>query len=71
MDRARSVIHADWVPDALSRSRWGVAHALRDIESARAEATGERRRAISGACEALLSADNLLAAAQSMSSGGR
>lgn len=47
MDRSRSAIRVDWVPDALSRSRWGVAHALRDIESARAEATGERRRAIS------------------------
>lgn len=71
MDRARTVIRADWVPDALSRSRWGVAHALRDIESARTEATGERRRAISEACKALWRADSLLAAAQGMGSGGR
>lgn len=71
MDRVRSVIHADREPDALSRSRWDVTHALMDVESARAEATGKRRQAITEACEALRSADRLLGMAQGMSSGGR
>lgn len=43
MGRARSAIHAEWVPDALSRSRWSAAHALKEIEEAEAEATGKRK----------------------------
>lgn len=41
MGRARAAIHAEWEPDALSRSRWSAAHALKEIEEA--EATGKRR----------------------------
>lgn len=36
-------IHAEWVPDALSRSRWSATHALKEIEAAEAEATGKRK----------------------------
>lgn len=37
MERARAAIHAEWVPDALSRSRWSAAHALKEIEEAYAD----------------------------------
>lgn len=43
MERARPTIHAEWVPDALSRSRWSAAHALKEIEEAEAEAAGKRK----------------------------
>lgn len=35
MERARAAIHAEWEPDALSRSRWSAAHALKEIEEGR------------------------------------
>ena len=34
MERARAAIHAEWEPDALSRSRWSAAHTLKEIEEA-------------------------------------
>ena len=43
MERARAAIHAEWVPDALSRSRWSAAHALKEIEEVEAEAAGKRK----------------------------
>ena len=43
MERARAAIHAEWVPDALSRSRWSATHTLKEIEAAEAEATGKRK----------------------------
>lgn len=49
MGRARAAIHAEWEPDALSRSRWSAAHTLKEIEEAEAEATGKRQRLIAGA----------------------
>lgn len=39
MGRARAAIHAEWEPDALSRSRWSAAHTLKEIE----EAAGKRK----------------------------
>lgn len=41
MGRVRAAIHADWELDALSRSRWSAAHALKEIEEA--EAAGKRK----------------------------
>lgn len=46
MKSAKAAIHAEWVPDALSRSRWSAAHTLKEIEAAEAEATGKRQRLI-------------------------
>lgn len=43
MGRARAAIHAEWEPDALSRSRWSAAHTLKEIEEAEAEAAGKRK----------------------------
>lgn len=43
MERAKAAIHAGWVPDALSRSRWSAAHTLKEIEAAEAEATGKHK----------------------------
>lgn len=43
MGRAKAAIHAEWVPDALSRSRWSATHALKEIEEAEAEAMGKRK----------------------------
>lgn len=43
MERAKAAIHAGWVPDALSRSRWSAAHTLKEIEAAEAESTGKRK----------------------------
>lgn len=43
MGRVRAAIHADWERDALSRSRWSAAHALKEIEEAEAEAAGKRK----------------------------
>lgn len=43
MERARTAIHAEWEPDALSRSRWSAAHTLKEIEEAEAEAAGKRK----------------------------
>ncbi len=43
MERARAAIHAEWEPDALSRSRWSAAHTLKEIEAAEAEAAGKRK----------------------------
>lgn len=43
MGRVRAAIRADWELDALSRSRWSAAHALKEIEEAEAEAAGKRK----------------------------
>lgn len=43
MGKARAAIHAEWEPDALSRSRWSAAHTLKEIEEAEAEAAGKRK----------------------------
>ena len=43
MGRVRAAIHAEWELDALSRSRWSAAHALKEIEEAEAEAAGKRK----------------------------
>ena len=43
MESARAAIHVEWVPDALSRSRWSAAHTLKEIEEAEAEAAGKRK----------------------------
>lgn len=40
---ARTAIHVEWEPDALSRSRWSAAHTLKEIEEAEAEAAGKRK----------------------------
>lgn len=64
MGRARAVIHAEWVPDALSRSRWSTAHALKEIEEAEAEATGKRQRLIAEAREGMERINDLLGEAQ-------
>ena len=43
MERARAAIHAEWEPDALSRSRWSATHTLKEIEEAEAEAAEKRK----------------------------
>lgn len=64
MERARAAIHAEWKPDALSRSRWSAAHALKAIEKAEAEATGKRQRLIAEAREGMERVNDLLGEAQ-------
>ena len=64
MERARAAIHAEWKPDALSRSRWSTAHALKEIEKAEAEATGKRQRLIAEAREGMERVNDLLGEAQ-------
>ena len=64
MERARAAIHAGWVPDALSRSRWSATHALKEIEAAEDEATGKRQRLIAEARECMERVDELLGEAQ-------
>lgn len=49
MERARPAIHAELVSDALSRSQWSAAHALKEIEEAEAEAAGKRKHREPGA----------------------
>lgn len=66
MERARAAIHAEWVPDALSRSRWIATHTLKEIEAAEEEATGKRRRLIAEAREVMERVNGLLADAQSV-----
>lgn len=64
MERARAAIHAEWVPDALSRSRWSAAHTLKEIEAAEAEATGKRQCLIAEAREGMERVNDLLGEAQ-------
>lgn len=65
MERARAAIHAEWVPDALSRSRWSAAHTLEEIEAAaEAEATGKRQCLIAEAREGMERVNDLLGEAQ-------
>lgn len=63
MERARAAIHAEWVPDALSRSRWSATHTLEEIE-AEDEATGKRQRLIAEAREGMERVNDLLGEAQ-------
>lgn len=64
MGRARTAIHAEWEPDALSRSRWSAAHVLKEIKEAEAEATGKRQRLIAEAREGMELVNDLLGEAQ-------
>lgn len=64
MERARSAIHAEWIPDALSHSRWSTAHALKEIGAAEAEATGKRQRLIAEARDDMERVNDLLGEAQ-------
>lgn len=53
MERARAAIHAEWVPDALSRARWELNRARLTLEAAKEGEEGKRLDLIAKALRAV------------------
>lgn len=64
MERARAAIHAEWVPDALSRARWELNRARLTLEAAKEGEEGKRLDLITEAVRAVVEAEEYVETAQ-------
>lgn len=64
MERARTAIHAEWEPDALSRARWELNRARLTLEAASEGEEGKRLDLIAEAVRSVEEAEEAAGAAQ-------
>lgn len=64
MERARTAIHVEWEPDALSRARWELNRARLTLEAASEGEEGKRLDLIAEAVRSVEEAEEAAGAAQ-------